>query len=163
MLNTSEQRYTSKYPLFYDIVKKIEPKYNSLQITGNSRTRYLTYTYDNKNYESRSIDGGYNAFFGFIFAFIEMFSGMILFMPNVVWSNFCFYLAQIIFIFLVWVFSDNYKDAIINVTIVFCEMLFVIGGLYWITKSDLHDANNLAVYKNITAIWPKFIFKFPFV
>lgn len=163
MLTTSEQRCVSKYPLFYDIVKKIKPKYNSLQITGNSKTRYLTYTYDNKNYERNVIDGGNNVAFGLIFVFIEMFSGMILCIPNVVWSNFCFYLAQTIFIFLVWVFSDSYKDVVINVTIVFCEMLFLIGGLYWITKTDLSDSTNIDIYKNITTIWPKFVFKFPFV
>jgi hypothetical protein len=163
MLSISEQRYASKYPLFYDIVKKVKPKYNSLQVTGNSKTRHLTYTYDNKNYERCNTDASDEALFGFLALCGVIFSSLLFLIPNVFWGNFCFYFANIILMWLGWLTADSYKEAIIRITIVFCEMLFVVGCLYWITKNNLHDANNLDAYKNITAIWPKFVFKFPFV
>ena len=162
MLNDMDQRTRLLYPLFQNIFTKLNPSYRSVEITGNSKVRYLKYRYPNPNYERRSVDTEYCVIIGFVFLFVILVSMLFFDIPNTFWSNFCFYTVSIGSMIFVYHMSGTVKEGIVTAVIVLIDMLLLLEIFYWVSYCNISDPDMRIFHKNLSTLWPDFIFKFVF-
>lgn len=162
MSHKEDERTALLLPFFQKILQEINPTYRSVEITGNSKVRYLKYRYRNEKYEPYQID--IDDFLGFLlfFPIIMAITSLLFRIPNVFWSNFSFYIVCIGYMIISYKSSNNIKDFIVTSTITLIYILLTIGISYWISKAHLPHKDAVIFCENISALWPDFIFKFVF-
>jgi hypothetical protein len=58
--------------------------------------------------------------------------------------------------------SGTVKEGIVTAVIVLIDMLLLLEIFYWVSYCNISDPDMRIFHKNLSTLWPDFIFKFVF-